>query len=150
MHKALIVIDMQSGFGAENFHRAIKRIQQEIEQAMADNDDIIFLEFGGYGDTIPVLRYMVEGYDNVVFKTKYEDDGSEQVLNYVRSSANKIDSFTIAGINTPFCVYSTVYGLREIFEDAKIEVVADACDSKYNDHHEGLDKIRKLKDVSVI
>lgn len=150
MSKALVIIDMQSGFDAEKFHRAIKNIQQEIEQAVADNDDIIFLEFDGYGDTIPALRYMVDGYDKATFNTKYADDGSCQVYAAVKASGRNIDTFRIGGCNTPYCVFSTVEGLRKLVSDAKIEVVADACDSGWNDHHEGLDKIRALKNVSVI
>jgi len=145
----LVVIDLQPGFIAGNKSRVRENALREIKRAVKDEADIVFLEFLGHGSTHRHLMEVVQSYKRCQIKTKQQDDGSSQVYEAVRDHGFMIGRFRVVGINTDFCVYSTVEGLRRRFPNSFIEVVSRACDS-HNSHRKGLNKIRKLENIDIV
>lgn len=149
MPYTLCVIDMQPDFEAANGTRVIKNCVREIRMAVENGAHIVFLEFDGYGDTHPMLMTPVKKYKNAKIKFKRQDDGSAEVQEVVRKNGFMIGRFRVVGINTDWCVRSTVHGLRKRFPNSFVEVVDDACSSDDN-HAYGIKMIRSIDNVDVI
>lgn len=136
----LIVVDMQETFRASTRDRVRKNCLREVTQAVKDDAHIIFLEYSGQGPTIAELTAAL--HSKCAFKEKPGDDGSYEVEHEVL--LNKLPKhFKVCGVNTDCCVYATVRGLTSRFPMAKIDVIADACDSDWN-HLNGISKIEAL------
>lgn len=135
----LVVIDMQDSFGSSRHANVIKACQREIKLAIRRKYAIIFLEFEHCGSTNSALTNLVQGYDKVYFKTKPDNDGSYEV-NEVIKQYNLYHNVRVVGVNTSYCVYDTVEGLRSYC--GSITVVADACNCEW--HELGLQKIAEL------
>lgn len=145
----LVVVDMQPGFDGALGSRVRANCLREIKQAMQDNAPIVFLEFNGYGDTMPELLDPVSNYENYHQYTKSVDDGGPEVRDAVVEHGLP-KKFKVCGINTDCCVHATVRGLTNFFPMAMIEVIADACDSDLY-HLSGLDRMKQMGgNVNVI
>jgi hypothetical protein len=110
------------------------------------NANIIVLEYQGSGPTIPSIKNIIGNYSKVWYKTKYSDDGSDQVMEVITTKglSRKI---RLVGVNTDCCVYSTVSSLA-LRHKLKIDVAGDACNSN-EDHIYGLSMLRDLPGVVV-
>lgn len=135
----LVVVDMQDAFSASRESSVLKACQREIMAAIRQKYAIIFLEFEHSGSTHSELTDLVKNYDKAYFKTKPDNDGSYEV-NEVVKQRNLCHNVRVVGVNTSYCVYDTVEGLRNY--PGKITVVADACNCTY--HSFGLQKIGRL------
>jgi nicotinamidase-related amidase len=145
----LVVVDMQPGFEAANGERVGKNCLREIKEAVRVGAHIVFLEFVGHGETLPELTAPVSDYPFSHAKTKFVDDGSPEVQQAIKERGFMIGRFRVIGINTDWCVRSTVEGLRKRFPNSFVEVVIDACWSDSN-HFKGVRLIRKIENVDVI
>lgn len=159
----LVVIDMQTKFPASRHQTTLENCAREIKQAMDKHQRILFLEYVDGGETQSKLIELVQcpcdsrsckqSYDRYWVSTKFEDDGSRTILDYlkrIKRSEGKV-SFTICGVNTDACVRSTVLGLAKRKKDALIRVVKDACHQpkKWKERYP-FEKMQKAKNVEVI
>lgn len=135
----LVVIDMQKDFVSCNEPNVIRACQREIKLAIRRKTGIIFLEYEGYGHTIPELTNLTTNYDKTYFSSKATNSGSDEVFGII-NTRNLYQNVRVVGVNTSYCVYETVEGLKDGL--GKITVVADACNC--HSHRYGLNKIAEL------
>ena len=72
---------------------------------------------------------------------KDEDDGSYQVLN---AGLIPLENFVLCGVNTPWCVYRTAYGLWKRQKNAQLHMIDNACNDAY-DHEFGVARFVALQ-----
>jgi nicotinamidase-related amidase len=130
----LVVVDMQGGFETSNRDQdVVDNVKKLIEKSIKKNKKIIFLEYEDQGLTLDCLTELCSNYPHKFFVTKYENDGSQSILEFLKEK--KIDKdhlkkISVCGVNTAFCVKSTVEGLRNLSDSSlKIIVEGDACNS---------------------
>lgn len=161
----LIVIDMQRKFPAAE--HVLGEVIKHIQRARRRSEWILVLEYEGIGHTMRRITDELKGYDKVIRKLKWRDDGSPFVLDALmlgwRSDwglshlTRRIPrTFKVCGVNTGACVYATVLGLNQM--DAKITVLSKACAHycniekrlKPSVHRESLRHMKRLKHVKVV
>lgn len=146
----LIVIDMQPRFSAANEPTIRAGVRKEIINAIANRADIIFAEFVGYGATHSDLYDLVSGkYNRHTTIYKSTDSGAREIQKEINTLGFMVKRFRVVGINTEYCVYSTIAGLKNRFPNTIIELVESGCGSDRS-HTEGLAKIRKLETVAIV
>lgn len=154
---SLVIIDMQYGFEAASIKGIQRSIFREVSKAINKNLQIVVVEYDVAKRTLLSIHKMLNGYDNKVFVKKFEDDGS-CVINPVLKSKN----VRVVGVNTNFCVQSTVEGLTKYFKK-NVDIVCDACYTKQyswdfqssppsyqTDHLVALKEMNKLKNVKLL
>lgn len=155
MKHVLVVIDIQPEFRCSFSNKTIKNIQREIKKAIRNKDHIFFVEYEGCGKTDKRLRDAASGYKKVSTITKFENDGSRQILKYLKIKKLSDKSLKICGVNTDACVEATVEGINGKLLDSKkrmaMKIVADACSSELESgHKKALIRMRKLKHVTKV
>ena len=139
---------MQEQFKASANKRTQRYCQTEIRKAIKKNVPILFVEYDSCGDTEPSLTSIVEAskYKKAYTITKCSDDGSNDILKFMRKNKIPRSDFRICGVNTDCCVRDTVDGLdARIGKAFAINVVAKACNSEHS-HRLGLDEMVDLSD----
>lgn len=139
----LLVIDMQAGFlnrfeDDEEKQEVIDNCRRVVQKAIADGAEIMDVNYeGSYGPTIPEIRHLWRDYKkyfpgHVKKVMKPYDGGGDQVM-----EANpQYDEFLACGINAGACVRSTVFELRNGYDqDVYViaEAVANCWGGKYGD-----------------
>ena len=140
---------MQSYVSASNKASVQRSVQREIRQAMKNGAGILYVEFDGYGSTKPELTYLTRKNKRVSRVLKSYDDGSTNVIEQLHKRRFNKSHLKVVGVNTDYCVYETVQGLREKLPQAKIEVIADACSSNAS-HKNGLKKIKRIPNIKIL
>jgi nicotinamidase-related amidase len=130
----LVIVDMQWNFHASRNSRVVEGCKREIFLAKKRNATIVFLEYEGFGRTLPSLRKMVKDYAWAFFQKKNEQDGSNQVIDVFRDLGMKPKTIRVCGVNGDQCVKSTAHGLMYIGHKAKIGVVREAVNSPFLDY----------------
>lgn len=128
MPYTLVVVDMQPAFHAASKSNVLVNVAREIILAKRSKSAIVFLEYEGSGATTPALMALTEGYALRANATKYQDDGSGQVVKVLNRREFPSRRLKVCGVNSNACVYATVNGLLDKLEKSKIEVVKDACE----------------------
>lgn len=150
----LLVIDMQYEFRAARKKQVLHEARRVIHEALKDRASVVLVEFSGCGRTSPTLtRALDNPYCNVPWHVlkKYEQDGSDQVVGYLKGLKLPRKRIRVVGVNTDQCVLSTVVGLSEKMPRSKIEVIPEACNSdSRKGHHSGLERMAKLRNVQVM
>lgn len=132
----LIVIDMQPEFISDHHRRSIapelkklfKNIRKEVEAAIKQDSEVIFLEYIDSGMT---YEYLIVDMFKVNFLTKTKNDGSEVVYDYLKHKNIQPTEFRIAGINRSACVGGTASGLCLDFPDTPIYMLEEAIDDMW-------------------
>ena len=147
MSYVLCVIDMQPTFDIVPGSRVANNSEREIRKAIQDKAPIIMVEYMPGDATIEQLSKVAsEAMDKFKVVKKYRDDGSNVITKTIKDNDFPSKHIKMIGVNTDCCVYRTAVGLTTTLPGAKIEIVADACDSKWSPHsHE--DGIKRLKDL---
>lgn len=144
----LCVVDMQNEFKVQPYTRVADNSAREINKAVQDNANVIFVEYRGCGPTIEQLIKITRdiAYPRTYRVEKPGDDGSRPIIGEMRKHGLPDHHIKVVGVNTDCCVYRTVYGLKCDLPFATIEVVGDACDSFWdpNAHQTGLKRIQDL------
>lgn len=122
----LVVIDMQYKFRNANNKQLIKNIEEQIKKAISNNLHIILVQFDGFGRTNLKLINLVRGYGKAYLVNKCMDDGSSELNLNCKINKIPIKRVVACGVNTRFCVLSTVYGLANRY-NAKVEVPVNCC-----------------------
>ena len=145
----LVVVDMQPEFEAASGEYVVNNCLRQIKTAIECDAHIIYLEYSGSGDTLPELKEPVEKYKHHYIEKKFTDDGSAEVQNAVNKNGLMIGRFRVVGVNTDWCIKSTVEGLRKRFPTSFVEVVVNAC-SSHDNHVKGIKLIEKIPHVDLI
>lgn len=141
---------MQARFSASNPKGIQKACLKEIRDAKRKNAAIIFLEYSYSGPTIKKLYNEARSYDRTYRAIKDVNDGSPQCHKVITHYSLPYTHIRVVGVNTEYCVYSTVEGLNKLYPTSKIEVVAKACNSAH-DHQRGLTNMAaNLKTVLIV
>jgi hypothetical protein len=145
----LVVIDIQPEF-EWSARKVLAPVKQEIHKAMQALQPILFVEYQGSGETL--VKPEVQGYRRHFTATKANDGGSREVQEAIRRFRLPRNNLRVCGVNTDYCVYSTIKGL----DNPKIEVVAPACWSDWEgtgspaNHNAGLQRLAKLPNVVIV
>lgn len=122
----LVIIDMQEKFKTPNNPRTIAACEREIEYAINNGYYIVFLEYQGYGPTLPVLVEKTKNYNLVSFISKNFNDGGQEVFNEIKHNSQFLCEIRVCGVNASACVNETVITLNKLLESTSIVLVADA------------------------
>lgn len=149
---------MQESFYAKDDLEVTKNINREILSAINNKASIVFVEFSNSGPTMDCLAELPRSHGYRSYTTeKHKNDGSSDVAALALSKDLPIKHFKVVGINTDYCVASTVIGLSELFQDAVIEVIDNCCASLWSmygkpckaDHQLGLDMLKGIENVII-
>ena len=151
----LVVVDMQTHFVTTENLEFTKNIQREINQAVQDEAQIVFVEYSGSGETLQDLVSLTKDYYRKHTIAKYHNDGSSEIQSLVEKESLSTD-FKVVGVNTDFCVKETVQGLSKKFPKGNIDVLWDCCASLWysrtptKEHHlKGISKMAELPNVAI-
>lgn len=131
--RTLLIIDMQPRFDACCYcRRVIRACVREIKKARKRRDDILFVEFVGYGETHCELRAAAGRYRRKFTCHKVTDNGAFTIARAVQQHDIAHQHFVVCGVNADACVRETIGGLIDRYPAAEITAVADAinCDSE--------------------
>jgi len=143
----LVVVDMQTRYGASQHDWLIENVSREIRAAMDRSHAIVFLEYmSGHADDMSGAVAMVDAtdrrltelvgrYAKAIVAHKPGKDGSGQVaavaawMNDQHSDRGHRydDEIRVVGVQTGVCVAATVNGLSARMPDTRIILVGDAC-----------------------
>lgn len=125
----LVIIDMQVGFEAANYQDVIEGCAKEIKRARKAGMPIMLVEYDDFGDTQSALLNLVEGYRKCIVATKYDDDGSYEVGQWLKRKNWPSDNLRVCGVNAWCCVRETIWGLlcRDKHKNMRIKLVKSAC-----------------------
>jgi len=150
-NQTLVVVDMQRYFSAANNRNTILACKREIKEAVKNKDWIIFLQYKDCGKTYRCLTRLAAGYKKKANLIKQEDNGALEIAAFALNNKFKCKNFKICGVNTTYCVHDTIVGLRRLFNNVKIKVVADACnDSNELSNFNGFKTLSKFTNVKVL
>jgi nicotinamidase-related amidase len=154
----LVIVDMQSHFYAKEELEITKNLKREILGAINNQASIVFVEFDHSGPTLECLTKLPEqhGYRSYTIE-KQQNDGSHEVGALVIDKSLPVKHFKVAGINTDYCIASTVIGLSNLFPDGVIEVIDNCCASLWSmygkpcnaDHKNGLAMLKGIENVVI-
>ena len=148
----LVIIDMQPKFTASL--TIAEQVIREAQFANSRDSDIIVVELSPVPknkEAITIDKVMKEcGKKKApVVVTKYNDDGSNEIMGAIKQHGIYGGALRICGVNRNACVRSTIRGLIQNTPDSIIEVVWDATadvsyDNKrsvreYNEYPEWID-----------
>ena len=137
MSYTLVVVDMQPQFPAARIKKCVDNVLAEIEVAKSAGAGIVVLELNGYGPTNKRIAKAVRSYERGYFKTKYLNDGHDEVLR-VCDIHDLTRNFRVVGINWSFCVAETAISLRHY---GPVTVIKRACrqpkEWETNPHYRG-------------
>ena len=155
MSYSLIVVDMQDYFYASRGKRVRKACIREIKQAMQDQATILYVEYSpeNYGPTIPQLTNITNKakYKKVYHVSKYDNDGGQEVVDFLTKKHLPKMNLRVCGVNTNYCVRATVSGIHHKSPNSNIHVVADACDCSTLDGHKyGLSDMKSNANVKIL
>lgn len=148
----LAVIDMQKYFlnRFKHFNKptngVLEGCKKEITKAIADKAKIVFVEYSSYGDTAEELVQITRDADYPVYYTiKTDDDGGVEIAETIKTQKLSKRKIRICGINTEYCIKSTVRGLLRAMKTSVIEVISDACGSPW-DHEGGVEELEEMSE----
>lgn len=121
----LVIIDMQPQFEAANGNQKLyKRIKKAMDAAMRLGNHIMFVWLPTCGPISSTLKDHLQGYPNVSFVSKADQDGGHDVL----KALPKKNHLRFCGVNTDQCVKDTVITVaRNYSKRFKIELIKDGC-----------------------
>ena len=124
---SLLIVDMQDEFPSSKKHQTICECIKLICRAKLNLEPIIVLEYVNFGNTLTRLSRMLSRYDRRYLVKKNDNDGSDEIHDFVVKTKLGITDFTICGVNLDACVQETATGLAEIGYNVK--VVKKACNT---------------------
>jgi nicotinamidase-related amidase len=128
----LVVVDMQPGFSdASRNPTTLYTVELLIKQAVEDRRAVVVLENDPRlnGRTYWLLLKHLAGYPLKAVVPKFDDDGSNEVIDACDSNGFDEDDFEFGGVHTDACVTSTVDGIARRRRRAHLNVFKEACNS---------------------
>ena len=126
----LVVVDMQPGFSDASRNPAtLFAVEFLIKQAVKDRRAVVVLENdpAANGRTYWRLLRHLCGYPLKAVQSKFDDDGSAQVITACDEKGFNEDDFEFGGVYTDACVISTVHGIAKRRRHAHLNVFREAC-----------------------
>jgi hypothetical protein len=124
----LVIVDMQAKFPASLHPYTQDQIIKEIQNAKNNNDFIIVLEYACYGPTLSRIMNAIGFYNKLYVLQKDDDDGSPEISSrFFGGSSDENICFRITGVNLNACVADTAIGLANMYKNAKVQIVSEAC-----------------------
>lgn len=133
MQPTLVVVDMQPCFEASLDVDVIVGVTCEIVKARQRGAPIILVEYRGFDiqdRTHDAFYDLLRNYKRRAIIGKSDDDGSREILQTLKRRQFNSRHLRICGVNSDACVWSTVEGLLEKLDNARIDVVKRACGSE--------------------
>ena len=133
MNKALLIIDMQTGFKTAHDEKTIENVLKQIDEAYENDLPIFILEhtIDRFGYTLEIIREYLDDYDNKYYIEKFEDDGGDELIEYITEEDYSIDEFITCGVNISYCVGKTINSLVKEYKKM-ITLIYDACNCTNN------------------
>lgn len=129
MPSTLVIVDMQPDFSSSSNPDTLIAVANEIILAKQKRDAIILVEYAGCERTYSGLNALIKGYPRKARTTKWEDDGSSEVVRVLAKHGFPMKNLRVCGVNTDCCVWETVVGLLQKLDKSQIEVVKKACNN---------------------
>ena len=125
---------------------------REIKKAINNKDTILFVEYIGYGQTLPRLTNLTKhiNYTKAYHIVKGNNDGSKEIKKFLTKHKLVSKVIKIIGVNTDFCVLETVLGINRKFPKSNINVIADACATNAGGHISALRNMKQLANVKLL
>ena len=127
MPTTLIVVDMQPDFEAAFNPNVVIAVTEQILLAKRNKWAIILLEYAGCYNSHQGYNDLLKGYPKKARISKEDDDGSLEVSQAIRRRKFPFKNLRLCGVNTDACVWETVVGLLNRYEQSRVEVVKSAC-----------------------
>jgi nicotinamidase-related amidase len=127
--RCLVIVDMQWDFSSSREDWLIQNIIKVIKGYVKRNEPIIVLEYEGHGSTHQKIKALIKDYEKVYIRTKYNDDGGEEVGCIVHNHGLEVDEWEVCGVNLDACVVATVITMARDFCKSIITVLGDCCNS---------------------
>lgn len=140
-------VDLQPDFTASKKPSIIKAAQEEVRRAIRFNYGIVFLEYDGFGDTLPEVKRLASGYKNQITILKDDDDGGHDVVDGVFKNGLKLNQVRVCGVNTDMCVHDTIRTIVNLSPASKIIIRKDGCGSSAKND---FTKFKNYKNVKII
>jgi nicotinamidase-related amidase len=141
MKYTLIVVDMQHMFPASS--KCLDACKDIVRAFVKTNNDIVFVEYVGCGQTISSLKRLTR---NAHYVYKDKCDGSKEINECVTKNALSTN-FVVCGVNTGACVLQTVSGLT--YYSNKLYVFEPGCADRF-DHkvNEIIERVKGTKKIT--
>jgi len=139
MDKALLIIDMQTGFKTAYDKKTIQNVLKQIDEAGENDLPIFVLEhtISTFGQTLPEIQEYLDDYDNKYYIEKMQDDGGNELIDCVKENNYLVDEFITCGVNISYCIAKTINSLVKYY-NKYITVIYDACNCN-NDKDEAFE-----------
>jgi len=142
MKYTLIVVDMQHMFPASS--KCLDACKDIVRAFVKTNNDIVFVEYVGCGQTISSLKRLAR---NAHYVYKDKCDGSKEINECVTKNALSTN-FVVCGVNTGACVLETVVGLT--YYSNKLYIVEPGCADNHFNNYEVNHIIKCVKGTNKI
>lgn len=153
MSYTLCIIDMQDSFTTSRGLEVQRACKREIRKAMRDKANILFVEYNGYGPTLPLLTDLVKSakYKKAFHVIKYSDGGGKEVDQFLKHRHMPRKNLRVVGVNTGYCVASTVEELAVRMKKSSLTIIADGC-SCHNEHSHryGLNRMGSYDNIKIL
>jgi hypothetical protein len=124
----LAIIDMQGHFDAANNTFTIQNVLNLIKHAKKFEAYIIIAQFKSAGPTLKIITDAVKFYPFKSYVTANENDKSKAIFRKLRAQGIHAHTMKICGVNTCYCVYSTIAGLVKLKSFlVNIKLIKNAC-----------------------
>jgi nicotinamidase-related amidase len=141
----LIVIDVQPEFKAAK--PIIPAVLDAIKIAKRNSELIILLEYEGYSESYAELRRLLRGYPYFLTAKKKIDDGCRSALDAAGAAGYSVERcrwIKVCGVNTTYCIKSTVKSLSKELPNKQITILSKACNCCYANKFKWVDKLRNV------
>lgn len=114
----LVIIDLQKFFLAPRtsfpqgrLRRLRKHVVKQIDKAKKSRKPIVLVEYKGEGDTVPWVKAAIGGYRKVYRAQKAQDNAYHSLRICFKKNGLDPTKVTVCGVNTEYCVGSTLESL---------------------------------------
>ncbi len=125
MKYTLAIVDMQDYFDTARERLTIQGCAEQIKLAIKNKNPIVFIEYGGCGETLEELVNLTQKYENTFFVEKSKDDGSQELKQAIREEKLP-EKIRVCGVNFECCVFDTA---RSLTQNHEITLIATAVNS---------------------
>lgn len=125
-----IVVDMQPGFAEASANPWTIAVNEYLlKRAVEEGRAVVVLENTPKlkGHTFPRLLRVLEGYRRAVVVSKYDDDGSKQVIETCQRYGFDDSQFEGSGVHTDACVLATLNGVATLRPHSCVRAIREGC-----------------------
>lgn len=126
--KTLVIVDCQPKFmsGQEYTSEFDFFVDTEIVplvlEAKSNNEEIVIVEFAGYGETHQLIMNQIKDYDKTHFVKKETPAGGYNIFDMFKKKRLSTQKFLVCGIYADQCVRATSETLKTYFPSCEVMV----------------------------